>query len=353
MGAGNLGYTVHMNIRSNVSLKDYSTMRLGGVAAYLADIASQTDLEEAVAWANERKLPIIVIGGGSNVLWRDEGFDGLVLVNKIMGYAEKSKDDMHYLITVGAGENWDSVVARTAEHGLSGIENLSLIPGTAGATPIQNVGGYYQDISDTLVEVTAYDLLQKKTVTLDKAACELKYRSSRFKTTDRGRFIITGLTLHLQKRNPEAPFYPSLQQYLDDHNITTFTPQVIRDAVIAVRSAKLPDPAVVANNGSFFANPMITRAKLEELQAEYNNVMHWPVGEDVFKIPAAWLVQEAGYKGVHDEKTGMATWPTQAMVLVNEHAKSTADALAFKQEILDAVQKKFGIALDQEPEILP
>ena len=341
-----------MNIRHNVSLRDYSTMRLGGTAAHLTDISSESELKEAIAWAKERDLPIIMIGGGSNVIWRDEGYEGLVLVNKILGYDQKQEPDGHVLITSGAGEIWDSLVARTAEQGLSGIENLSLIPGTVGATPIQNVGAYYQDISDTLVHLTAYDLHKNEMTTLTKADCKLKYRSSRFKTTDRGRFFITTVTFRLQKHTPEPPFYPSLQQYLDDHNITTFTPKVIRDAVIAVRSAKLPDPAKVANNGSFFANPMITRQKLEELQVEYTNIMHWPVGEDVFKIPAAWLVQEAGYKDFHDPETGMGTWHAQAMVFVNEHATSTKQLLDFKQKVTGAVWKKFGIRLEQEPEIL-
>lgn len=328
-------------------------MRLGGTAAYAVDVYTQQDVEQAVAWATERELPVIVIGKGSNILWRDEGFPGLVLVNQIKGYAETQSDDGHVHITVGAGEIWDEFVARTTAKGLTGIENLSLIPGTVGATPIQNVGAYYQDISDTLVEVTAYDLQKKSMVTLSKADCQLKYRSSRFKTSDRGRFFITTVTFRLQQRNPEPPFYPSLQQYLDDHKITQFTPQAIRDAVIAVRSAKLPDPAKVANNGSFFANPIITKAQLEKLQAQYSNVMHWPVGDNAFKIPAAWLVQEAGFKGVHDAETGMGTWPTQAIVLINEHATSTAAVLAFRQKILDAVQKKFGITLEQEPELLP
>jgi UDP-N-acetylmuramate dehydrogenase len=228
---------------------------------------------------------------------------------------------------------------------------LSLIPGTTGATPVQNVGAYYQDISDTLVSLRAYDMQKHDFVTLTKAECDLAYRSSRFKTKDHGRFFITSVTFHLEKRDSQPPFYPSLQQYLDDHHITDYTPQAIREAVIAVRSAKLPDPAKVSNCGSFFANPMISKEKLEELQTTYTNIMHWPAG-DRFKIPAAWLVQEAGFKGVHDEETGMASWPTQAIVLVNEHAKSTADALKFKKKILDAVEKKFGITLEQEPQIL-
>ncbi|HKX72545.1 MAG TPA: UDP-N-acetylmuramate dehydrogenase [Candidatus Saccharimonadales bacterium] len=341
-----------MQIQTDVSLKDYSTMRLGGNAAHLTLVSSESELIEAIEWAQSRSLPVIMIGGGSNVLWRDEGFPGLVLVNRIPGFTIEDKGNNRFHVTTGAGENWDAVIARTTAEGLTGIENLSLIPGTVGATPIQNVGAYYQDISDTLVQVTAYDLQKKAMVTLTKAECELAYRTSRFKSKDHGRFFITSVTFHLEKRDPEPPFYPSLQQYLDDHNITSFTPEVIRQAVIAVRSAKLPDPAKVANNGSFFANPMITQEKLNELQETYGNVMHWPVGENVYKIPAAWLVQEAGFKGVHDKETGMATWPTQAIVLVNEHAKTTADALAFKQKILDAVQKQFGITLEQEPVVL-
>jgi UDP-N-acetylmuramate dehydrogenase len=341
-----------MQIKTDVSLRDYSTMRLGGLAKALTTVSSEEELLEAIKWAQDKKMPPLMIGGGSNILWKDEGYPGLIIVNHITGYHEEIKPDGDIYITAGSGENWDAFIARTTAKGYTGIENLSLIPGTVGATPIQNVGAYYQDISDTLVELRAYDLQENKIVTLSKADCHLSYRSSRFKTTDRGRFFIISITFRLEKRNPEPPFYPSLQQYLDDHNITSFTPQVIRDAVIAVRSAKLPDPAKVANNGSFFANPMITREKLDQLQVDYNNIMHWPVGQDLYKIPAAWLVQEAGFKGYHDQETGMATWPTQAIVLVNEHAPNTAAALKFKQKIVDAVEKKFGITLVQEPEVL-
>ena len=327
-------------------------MRLGGLAAYLVHVTTEAETAEAVAWADKQGLPLVPIGGGSNILWRDEGFPGLVIVNEIKGYKEELVGNTHYRVTIGAGEIWDEVVARTTAKGLTGIENLSLIPGTAGATPVQNVGAYYQDIADTLIEVKAYNLETKSMVTIPKADCKLAYRTSRFKTYDHGKFVITAIVLHLEKRNPEPPFYPSLQQYLDDHNITEFTPEALRQAVIAVRSAKLPDPAKVANNGSFFANPIITQAKLDELQAKYTNVMHWSVGEGIYKIPAAWLVQEAGFKGVHDKETGMATWPTQAIVLVNEHAKSTADAMKFRQKILDAVEEKFGVKLEQEPQVL-
>lgn len=341
-----------MQIKTDVSLKDYSTMRLGGPAKALTTVHTEQELLEALAWADQHQLPAIMIGDGSNIIWRDEGFAGLVIVDGIMGYHEEQTPDGSYLITAGAGENWDDFIAKVAAKGLSGIENLSLIPGTVGATPVQNVGAYGQEISETMAHLTAYDTQQKKMTTVPVADCALDYRTSRFKTKDHGRFFITSVTFHLQKRDPRPPFYASLQQYLVGHNITTYTPQVIRDAVIAIRQAKLPDPAKVANNGSFFANPIIPRIQFSDLLVQNPHIAHWPVGKDNVKISAAWLVQEAGFKNMHDAATGMATWPTQALVLVNEHAPNTAALLAFKQKIVDAVHQKFGITLAQEPEIL-
>jgi UDP-N-acetylmuramate dehydrogenase len=342
-----------MQIQSDVSLKDYSTMRVGGVAKALAIITTTAELLEAIAWATQHKLPMIMVGGGSNIIWRDEGFDGLVLVNRITGFDEVYKGREDYYVTLGAGEIWDDMVARVVTKGMHGIETLSYIPGTVGAVPIQNVGAYYQEVADTFVSLEAYDTHAKKMVTLSKDECHFGYRTSRFKTTDRGRFFLTSITLHLLRVDPTPPFYPSLQQYLDDHTIREFTPQVIRDAIIAVRSAKLPDPAVVANNGSFFANPIINQAQLNKLEAKHGSIMHWPVGAGVYKIPAAWLVEKAGLKGVHDAETGMGTWPKQALVLVNEHATTCAQVMAFKQKVQDAVREQFDILLQEEPEFLP
>jgi UDP-N-acetylmuramate dehydrogenase len=343
-----------MDIRQNVSLKDYSTMRLGGVAAYLTDIHDRHELKQALEWAESANLPVLMIGGGSNIVWRDEGFPGLVLVNKIMRFEEQEEDEENYYVTIGAGENWDSVVARVTAKGMTGIEALSLIPGTAGATPVQNVGAYSQEIAQTLVTVEAYDTQTKQMVNIQNMDCAFSYRSSRFKAGDRGRFFITAITLHLLHKNPEPPFYGALQTYLQDNNITTYTPQAIRDAVIAIRSARLPDPAVVANNGSFFANPIIDGGTLAQLQADMDSdIPHWPQPDGRVKIPAAWLVEQAGLKDVHDAETGMATWATHSLVLVNENAQTTAQLLTFKQKIIDAVQAKFGITLEQEPELLP
>lgn len=328
-------------------------MRLGGEAAYATKVHSENDVAEAVAWATERRLAPIMVGSGSNIVWRDEGFKGLLLVNKIMGYEDVADGDTDHYLTIGAGEHWDSVVERSVATGLIGIESLSLVPGTAGATPIQNVGAYGQEIAQTLVSVAAYDTHTRQFVSIPAEQCGFGYRTSRFKTTDRGRFLITGLSLHLMRRNPKPPFYRTLQTYLDEHDIKNFTPQVIRDAVIAIRTSRLPDPAKVANNGSFFANPVVDEPTFTHLQADNPGMAYWKTQTGQVKLSAAWLVERAGFKDYHDHETGMATWPTQSLVLVNEHAKSTADLLTFRQKIIDAVQTMFAITLEQEPELLP
>lgn len=342
-----------IRVQEHVSLAQYSTMRLGGETAYLVEIHSRDELKEAFHWANERQLPMRMIGGGSNIVWRDEGFPGLILVNRILGYEDYVSLDSHF-ITVGAGEIWDTVVGRSVAAGLTGIEALSLIPGTAGATPVQNVGAYGQEISQTLTSVEVFDRTNGQLTTVPTEACGFSYRHSLFQTEYRDRFFITAITLHLTASNPFPPFYSAVEKYLAEHPANgPVTPRVIRDAVIAIRSSKLPDPAEVANNGSFFANPIVDGAKFIELITENPTMPNWPAEDGRVKVPAAWLIEQVGYKDVHDSQTGMATWPTQPLVLVNEHAKSTADLLKFRDEILAAVQTRFGITLTQEPELLP
>ncbi len=343
-----------MHVLNNVSLADFSTMHLGGMAANLAEITEHTELQSALAWADQQQMPVIMIGSGSNIYWRDEGFNGLVLVNRIMRYEDFAEDDMNHYITVGAGEIWDSVVERTVKAGLTGIEALSLVPGTTGATPVQNVGAYGQEIAQTLVSVEAFDRQAKQFTTIPAVDCGFGYRTSRFKVgPDKGRFFITAITLHLMKGNPSPPFYKTLENYLNEYSITDYTPQTIREAVIKIRSSKLPDPNVVANNGSFFANPVVDEPTFAEIQFQYPDAPHWPQEDGGIKIPAAWLVEQAGFKEVHDAETGIATWPTQALVFVNEHAHRTADLEKFKAKVIAAVQQKFGITLVQEPELLP
>jgi UDP-N-acetylmuramate dehydrogenase len=275
-----------------------------------------------------------------------------VLVNKILTFETFKEDEDNLYVTVGAGEVWDSVVERCVALGYSGIEQLSLIPGLAGATPIQNVGAYGREIADVLVSVEAFDHQQNKLVTIPTADCGFAYRTSRFKTTDKHRFFISSITFHLTKQDPAPPFYATLQEYLTTHGITPYTAQTVRDAVITIRRSKLPDPAVVANNGSFFHNPIIDQAPFTQLVASYPQIVYWQTDDNHYKISGGWLLEQAGFKGMHDPETGMATWDKQSLVFVNEHARSTADLLRFKQKVLDKVQSMFGITLEQEPELI-
>lgn len=327
-------------------------MGLGGTASYLREVGSRSEVATAVAWAKSRGLPVIMIGGGSNIIWGDEGWPGLVLVNGVMGYDMDAQDDDNVYLTLGGGEPWDGVVKKSVEAGLTGIEALSLVPGSTGATPIQNVGAYGQEISQTLITLEAFDSKEDKFVTIPGGDCGFSYRNSRFKTgPDRGRFLITGITLHLRRGNPMPPFYRTLQSYLEEHGITTYTPSVIRDAVIAIRMSKLPDPAVVRNTGSFFANPIIRQDQALRLKERFPGMPSWPVRNGT-KLSAAWLIAEAGFRDYHDTATGMATWHRQPLVLVNEKAGSTAELLKFKKKIVGAVEDKFGITLEQEPELI-
>lgn len=347
-------YTKTMIMLNGASLAEYSTMRLGGPAAHLLEITDASQLPGTLGWAQAQNMPVIMIGGGSNIIWRDEGFPGLVLVNKIAGYEVFEEDETNVYVTIGGGENWDAIVARTVEAGLTGVESLSLIPGSSAATPVQNVGAYGQEIAQTLTSLQAFDTVSGELVNIPAADCAFGYRTSRFKTTDRGRYFITAITLHLMRGNPQPPYYPALQSYLEEHNISDPTPSDVRAAVIEIRQSKLPDPAVVANNGSFFANPVISATQLTRMQADTDlTPPQWPTPEGLIKISAAWLVEQAGFKDFHDAETGMATWSKQPLVLVNEQATSTAQLLAFKQKIVDAVHTKFGITLEQEPELLP
>lgn len=343
-----------MDITPNVSLSNYSTMRIGGIAQHLTKVRSRDELREACRWAKERSLPVIVVGSGSNIVWQDSGFSGLIIVNGLLGYHDEQMSDTEHLITVAAGEPWDSVVARTVDAGLTGIEALSLIPGTAGATPVQNVGAYGQEIADTLVNVDVYDVETDDFTSIAAEDCGFAYRKSKFQNEFRGRYYIVAIKLKLTLGNPLPPYYGAVQQYLEARSVTEpITPTVMRDAVIAIRSAKLPDVEAVANNGSFFGNPVVDDDKLAKLLQEYPDMPNWPLPNGGAKVPAAWLLERAGFKDYHDEATGMATWHNQPLVLVNEHAKSTADLLEFKQKIVETVETKFGITLHQEPELLP
>lgn len=338
-----------MLVKTNVSLKDYSTMRLGGTAKALCHITSKEELLEAVSWADERHLPHIVLGGGSNIIFTKD-YNGLVIVNRISGFDVLHQDEHGAAIRIGAGENWDSAVARTIGMGLHGLEFLSAIPGTAGGTPVQNVGAYGAMISQTLVELEAYDLNTRQFVILSNEDCGFRYRSSIFKDPAARHHIIVNITVALNYENPQPPFYESLEEYFMLNSITEFTPKVIRDAVVAIRAKKLPDPSIVANSGSFFKNPIIDAEQAAALLKKFPDMRQWPTRSGQVKVAAGWLIEKAGLRGYANH--GMRTYEHHALVLINDSAKDYRDMAAFTQEIIRAVQKKFGVTLEQEPELL-
>lgn len=340
-----------MDIHTNIPLKTLTTMKLGGPAKYFAEAHTVQELHELYSDAQTKNVPIFILGGGSNVIAHDEGFQGLVLRIKIPGFEVVADDLYSTTIKIGAGEIWDDIVKRTVDMRLSGIEAMSAIPGTAGAAPVQNVGAYGQEIADTLVSLEAYDSQSHSIVTLQNADCEFAYRHSIFRGSQQGRYVITSITLKLSKSLPVAPFYDSLQKYFDEHTISVFTQQIVRDAVIAIRADKLPDPKITPNTGSFFKNAIIESWQLDELLAKYPDAKTYPMGNGTIKVPSGWLIETAGLKGqvLH----GMRVNDKNALVLINESATSYADLAAARDEIIGKVRDTFRIQIEQEPLEIP
>lgn len=342
-----------MQIQQNVELAAYSTMRLGGTAKFLVEITSEDELLEAVSYAETENLRIHVVGEGSNSIFSSKGFDGLVIVNKIRGIEESSSEDALEL-TIGAGEKWDDIVRLSVEKGFFDIATMSLIPGTVGAAPIQNIGAYGQQISDSIESVRALELESMQFVTIKTGECGFVYRGSRFNTRDKGRFIITSIKMRLHRKNISPPFYADVSEYFTQNSIdeSSVTAAQLREAVSTVRVIKLPDPADVASCGSFFKNPVVSEETFNQLKVKFPKLKAHETDDGQLKLYGGQLIEIAGLKDFHDIETGMATWKNQALVLVNESAKSTDDLLGFKQKISDAVAEKFGIQLVQEPELV-
>ncbi len=336
-----------MDIHTDIPLKNYTTMRLGGNARFMVDVHTPNDVATICKRAQEQNLPIFVLGGGSNTLVHDEGFAGIVVHNRIPGFHILSQTPQDATLKIGAGEVWDDVVRRTVEMGLSGIEALSAIPGTAGAAPVQNIGAYGQEVAETIFEVEAYDMQTGSVVTLSNEQCQFSYRYSIFRGDQMGRYVILSVTFKLYRTPPQPPFYKAVQDYLDAHNITIYTPQVIRDAVIAIRTDKLPDPKIMPNTGSFFKNAIIDDWQLNELRQSYPDMPSYDMPDGRFKVPTGWLIEQTGLKGkvLH----GMKVHDKNALVLINESATSYADLAAARAEIIGAVRDTFRIQIEQEP----
>ena len=340
-------YYISMDIMTNISLKQYTTMKLGGETRYMAAAASADDVVSLYRDARREGLPVFVLGGGSNVITRDEVFEGIVLLNKIKGFEIVADNDDTTDIKIGAGEVWDEAVERTVGMGLQGVEAMSGIPGTAGAAPVQNIGAYGQEVADTLVSLEAYDSHADSIVTITADECDFSYRNSIFRGTQRGRYCILNITLRLYKAEPKPPYYTSLQQYIDKNDIREVNLSVIRVAVLNIRSEKLPDPAELPNAGSFFKNALIEKWQLENLQKEYPDIPNYAMSDGKYKIPSGWLIEQAGLKGVRSH--GMRVYEKNALVLVNDAATGYGDLAAIRGQIIQTVYDKFGIKIEQEP----
>jgi len=336
-----------MDIHQNISLKNYTTMRLGGDARFMAPVSTADEVQTLYQNAKQQNIEVFVLGGGSNVIARDETFDGIVLLNRIRGFEVLSDDQITAQIKIGAGENWDEIVAKTVEMELSGIEALSGIPGTAGAAPVQNIGAYGQELADVLVSLEAYDSQTNQIVILTAEDCQLTYRHSIFRGEAMGRYCILNITLELYHATPKPPFYEALQRYLDEQNISIYTAKTIRQAVIEIRKTKLPDPAEKPNSGSFFKNAIIEKWQYDTLKEKTPDMPSYDMPDNNYKIPTGWLIEQAGLKGqlLH----GMRVYDKNALVLINESAQSYADLAGARQEIRQKVYDRFQIQIEQEP----
>ena len=346
------------SLRENVPLAPMTTLGVGGDARYFAEIRATEELTAGVEWANSRALPLFVLGGGSNIVVADAGFPGLVLRVCIAG-VETQITGGDVELTVGAGEEWDALVAHCVSNDWAGFECLSGIPGRAGATPIQNVGAYGQETSETLVSVEALDLHDMSLNRLSSSECEFGYRTSRFKTRDRGRFVITRVTYKLRTGGAPAVRYPELRRYLSDVGKTDSTLADVREAVLAIRRRKAmvvdPSDADSRSVGSFFVNPTLTREDFENVQlralkfmTQGEEVPSFPAPGGLVKISAAWLIERAGIeRGYVYGNVGTST--RHALAIINRGGGTAREIVELMELIQSRVLEAFGIALIPEP----
>jgi UDP-N-acetylmuramate dehydrogenase len=339
-----------MKISEHVDLKNFTTMQLYGLARFVIEIETYDDIPAAIGFATERNLPWFVLGGGSNVIVGGD-FSGVVILNRIKGFTKIDADSDSETYRIGAGELLDETIAKLCALDLSGIECLSLIPGTVGATPVQNVGAYGQEIAQTLIELTAYDIDRQRLVVLNNHQCGFSYRHSIFKSEKDRHYIICDITLKLSRTHMAPPFYPDIETYLSETQTIDYSPQLIREAVIAIRNAKLPPVEKVPSAGSFFKNPIIGKEFAEKFLKKFPAAPHWSMVNGQEKLAAGWLIDRAGLRGF--KKYGFQLYPKNALVVTNIAEQNSAENLAkFTAEIISVVQETFGVTLEQEPETL-
>ncbi|GAA0894650.1 UDP-N-acetylmuramate dehydrogenase [Fulvivirga kasyanovii] len=339
-----------MHIQKNVSLKPLNTFGLEAKARVFVEVKSIEDLQEVLQSEVASDNPLFILGGGSNVLLSKD-FDGLVIKNSIMGKEVVHETDDFVLVKIGAGENWHNFVLYALESGWGGIENLSLIPGTVGAAPMQNIGAYGVEIKEVFEHLQAVNISNGEVEKFNKEACRFGYRESIFKNKVKGQYIITHVTLKLTKEDHLLnTSYGAISETLEEMKVKKPTIQDVSEAVIKIRQSKLPDPAKIGNAGSFFKNPSVDRIQYEELKTEYPEIPGYDLPDNNVKVPAGWLIEQCGWKGV--TRGAIGVHKNQALVLVNYGGGSGDDLKGLAEEIRASVIEKFGIELSAEVNII-
>jgi UDP-N-acetylmuramate dehydrogenase len=332
-------------ILEHVSIASYSTFRMGGTVRYFTEITHEKDIPEVLAFAKDHQLAVIVLGGGSNTLFLNDNLDVLVIKIQIKGYTwDESTSSV--VVTVGAGEVWDDFVKETVRRGLSGIEALSLIPGSVGGTPVQNVGAYGQEVKNSIISVRAFDMKLGEIVTFTNEMCLFAYRDSIFKHFP-NRYIITSVVFVLSKQVPAIPNYPGVSRYFETHKIDHPSLEDIRTAICTIRQMKLPDPKEIASVGSFFKNPFISTHQAEELKKQYPNAVLFPVDENTTKVGAGWLIDALGLKG--KVFGNLSLYPANALVIVNNGNATGEELKNLVSHIQKLVKSTFHIDIEPEP----
>ena len=332
--------------------KEYPLKKLNsfGLDARAASYARPENLEalyEVLENPDCSQMPLLVLGEGSNILFRND-FDGLVLQPGMRGIEVVKEDGSELVVKVGASENWDSWVEHSIEKAWYGLENLSLIPGSVGSAPVQNIGAYGIELKDRFEWLEAWDLQEKKLVRLDKNACRFGYRCSIFKGKALRRYIITHVAFRLSKRPMLKLDYGNVQSEFELAKGST--PLDLRKVIIGIRSSKLPDPAIHGNAGSFFKNPIVDRTIFSCIRVEYPDVPFYPNEGNQMKIPAAWLIEKSGWKGKQIGNVG--TWPTQPLVIVNYGGATGQEIYDFSENIMQDVERIFGVTLEREVNVI-
>lgn len=337
-----------LTLDSYVSLKPYNTFRIDATARYFTEITTESDLETLRQLTEFVTMPRLILGGGSNILFTGN-FDGLVVKVNIQGIAVVRTDEQHVWVRAGGGVNWHELVMYCVNSGFAGMENLSLIPGTTGAAPMQNIGAYGVEIEQIFDSLTAMHIETGEYRTFSHGECQFGYRESSFKHELKGQYIIISVTFRLDKHPTFRTQYGAIQETLAEMGITDdlLTIKAVSDAVIHIRRSKLPDPSEIGNAGSFFKNPEIQKTQFEILKAIYPTLPGYPVTNlDRIKVPAGWLIEQAGWKGYRTGDAGVHT--RQALVLVNYGRATGAEIIALARQIQQSVQEKFGVSITPE-----